>query len=262
MKNRDDQCPTTAGLTQLQGCPDKDDDQDGIPNLADQCPAQAENKNGFQDEDGCPDDPDSDGDGIVDSKDACPKEPETFNRYKDTDGCPDVEPDRDGDGIVDRLDNCPDEPGTESNGGCKEAPIARIDSGSIRILEAVFFENNKAVIQKRSNAVLDKVAAILVSHPDLEKVRVEGHTDNTGKPAYNLDLSQRRAEAVVDYLVSKGVQRERLEAKGFGPEQPIADNAKADGRAKNRRVEFKIVGEAEGVQTAPASSSSPDTLKK
>ncbi|RKH71539.1 OmpA family protein [Corallococcus interemptor] len=264
VKNSDDACPTTAGLAQLQGCPDKDDDQDGIPNLADKCPAQAENKNGFQDEDGCPDDPDSDGDGIVDSKDQCPKEPETFNRYKDQDGCPDVEPDRDGDGVVDRLDNCPDEPGTEANGGCKEAPVARIDTGSnsIRIMEAVFFENNKAVIQKRSNAVLDKVASILVSHPDIEKVRVEGHTDNTGKASYNLELSQKRAEAVVEYLVGKGVQRERLVAQGFGPTQPIADNAKADGRAKNRRVEFKIVGEAEGVQTAPASSSSPGTPSK
>ncbi|NBD07369.1 OmpA family protein [Corallococcus silvisoli] len=262
VRNGVDQCPTTAGVAQLQGCPDQDDDHDGIPNLADKCPTQPENKNGFEDEDGCPDDPDSDGDGIVDSKDQCPHEPETFNRYKDDDGCPDVEPDRDGDGIVDRLDNCPDEPGTEANGGCKQAPLARIDSGSIRILEAVFFENNQAVIQKRSNAVLDKVAAILVSHPDIAKVRVEGHTDNTGKAQYNLDLSQRRSEAVVDYLVGKGVQRERLEAKGFGPTQPIADNAKADGRAKNRRVEFKIIGEAEGVQTAPASSSSPETLQK
>ncbi|RYZ39740.1 MAG: OmpA family protein [Myxococcaceae bacterium] len=262
VKNRDDRCPTTPGLAELQGCPDGDDDKDGIPNLADKCPTQAENKNGFQDEDGCPDDPDTDGDGIVDSKDACPREPETVNGYKDQDGCPDVEPDRDGDTVVDRLDNCPDEPGTEANGGCKEAPLARIDSGRIRILEAVFFENNQAVIQKRSNAVLDKVAAILVSHPEIAKIRVEGHTDNKGKAEYNLDLSQRRAEAVVDYLVGKGVQRERLEAKGFGPQQPIADNATADGRAKNRRVEFKIVGEAEGVQTTPASSSTPEPLQK
>ncbi|RYZ45796.1 MAG: OmpA family protein [Myxococcaceae bacterium] len=263
VKNADDRCPTTPGLAELQGCPDGDDDKDGILNLADKCPAQAENKNGFQDEDGCPDDPDSDGDGIVDSKDACPREPETVNGYKDQDGCPDVEPDRDGDKVVDRLDNCPDEPGTEANGGCKEVPLARIDSGRIRIMESVFFENNQAVIQKRSNPVLDKVAAILVSHPEIAKIRVEGHTDNTGKADYNLDLSQRRAEAVVDYLVAKGVERGRLEAQGFGPNQPIADNAKADGRAKNRRVEFKIVGEAEGVRTTPASSSpSPEPLQK
>ncbi|MCY1036470.1 OmpA family protein [Corallococcus sp. BB11-1] len=130
-------------------------------------------------------------------------------------------------------------------------------------MESVFFENNQAVIQKRSNPVLDKVAAILVSHPEIAKIRVEGHTDNTGKADYNLDLSQRRAEAVVDYLVAKGVERGRLEAQGFGPNQPIADNAKADGRAKNRRVEFKIVGEAEGVRTTPASSSpSPEPLQK
>ena len=261
VKNGVDKCPAIAGLTELQGCPDGDDDKDGIPNLADKCPAQAENKNGFQDEDGCPDDPDTDKDGIVDSKDACPREPETVNRFKDTDGCPDVEPDRDADTVVDRVDNCPDEPGTVANGGCKEAPLARIDvgAGRISILEAVFFENNKDVIQPRSYPVLDKVAAILASHPEIAKVRVEGHTDNKGKADYNRNLSQRRAQAVAAYIVSKGVKSERLESHGFGPEQPIADNAKADGRAKNRRVEFKIVGEADGVQTTPASST-PDPL--
>ncbi|WP_308437952.1 OmpA family protein [Comamonas sp. JC664] len=147
------------------------------------------------------------------------------------------------------MDNCPTEPGPAKNHGCKEKQLAQIGENRIQLIEAVYFENNKDIIISRSNKLLDTVANILNSHPEVEKVRVEGHTDNRGNPDYNLDLSQRRADAVVHYLMSKGVARERLEAKGFGPAQPIADNDTTAGRAKNRRVEFKIVGDAEGVQT-------------
>ncbi|WP_246357347.1 OmpA family protein [Pyxidicoccus fallax] len=288
VKNVADRCPTSAGLAQLNGCADTDDDKDGILNLADRCAAQAENVNGFEDEDGCPDDPDTDKDGLADSKDACPREAEDKDGFEDDNGCPDADNDQDGladardacineagpqenrgcpdkdrdsDGLVDRLDNCPDEPGTEKNHGCKEKQLARIDQGQIRIMETVYFENNKDVIIKRSNKLLDNVASILKSHPEVEKVRVEGHTDNTGSADYNLDLSQRRADAVVKYLVGKGVAAERLEAKGFGPAQPIADNKTKDGRAKNRRVEFKIVGDAVGVQTQQGAPTA-DTIEK
>ncbi|MCP3063933.1 OmpA family protein [Myxococcus sp. K38C18041901] len=285
--NAQDRCPTTPGLAELNGCPDGDDDKDGIPNLADKCPAQPENINGFQDEDGCPDDPDSDNDGITDSKDACPNQPEDKDGFQDEDGCPDPDNDQDGiadakdacpneagpkenrgcpdkdrdnDGLVDRLDNCPDEPGPVKNHGCKQKQLAQIGEGQIRILEAVFFENNKDLISPRSFKLLDGVAAILVSHPEIEKVRVEGHTDNTGKADYNLELSQRRAEAVAKYLEGKGVKRERLEPRGFGPQKPIAENTTKAGRAKNRRVEFRIVGDADGVETK--SGEPTDTLEK
>ncbi|QRK10424.1 OmpA family protein [Archangium violaceum] len=276
VKNSADRCPTEKGLAELNGCPDTDDDKDGILNRADRCPAQAENVNGYQDDDGCPDDPDSDGDGIVDSKDACPKDAEDKDGFQDEDGCPDPDndqdgvtdardacineagprenrgcpdKDRDGDGLVDRLDNCPDEKGTEKNKGCKEKQTVQIEEGQIRLLEAVFFENNKDVISPRSHKMLDSVAAILNSHPEIEKVRIEGHTDNQGQADYNMDLSQRRANAVAKYLESKNVAASRLEPRGFGQTRPIASNDTKEGRAKNRRVEFKIVGDADGVQT-------------
>ncbi|AGC48060.1 OmpA family protein [Myxococcus stipitatus DSM 14675] len=288
VKNLADRCPVSPGLAQLNGCADTDDDQDGLLNLADRCPANAENLNGFEDSDGCPDDPDSDGDGLADSKDACPSQPEDVDGFEDTNGCPDPDndqdgvadardacmneagpkenrgcpdKDRDGDGLVDRLDNCPDEPGTQKNHGCKAKQLAQIGEGQIRILESVFFENNQDVISARSHKLLDSVAAILASHPEIEKLRVEGHTDNTGKEDYNLELSRRRAEAVVKYLVGKTVSRERLDAQGYGPAKPIAENTTKPGRAKNRRVEFRIVGDAEGVETKQGTPGA-DTLEK
>ncbi len=287
VKNVADRCPQDAGLAQLDGCADTDDDGDGVLNLADRCPKEPENVNGFEDGDGCPDDPDSDGDGIADSKDRCPKEPEDKDGFQDEDGCPD--PDNDGDGVadkddscpleaglaankgcpdkdrdadtvVDRLDNCPDEPGTVQNNGCKQKQRVRIETGRLEILESVYFELNKDVIDPRSYKLLDNVASILQAHPEIEKMRVEGHTDNQGDAGYNTGLSQRRAEAVVKYLAGKGVARERLEAKGFGPTKPIAENTTKEGRAKNRRVEFHLVGDAQGVETRPGEQS-PDTVK-
>jgi outer membrane protein OmpA-like peptidoglycan-associated protein len=276
VKNRADQCPRDAGLEQLGGCPDKDDDGDGLPNLVDRCPRQAENVNGFEDGDGCPDEPDSDGDGITDSKDRCPQQAEDKDGFQDEDGCPDPDndgdgvadardacpneagvaankgcpdKDRDGDSIVDRLDNCPDEPGTQENNGCKQKQRVRLETGRLDILESIYFEVNEDVIDRRSYKLLDDVVSILREHPEIERMRVEGHSDNQGDAQYNTELSQRRAESVVKHLEGKGIPRERLQAKGFGPAKPLADNTTKDGRAKNRRVEFHIVGDAEGVET-------------
>jgi outer membrane protein OmpA-like peptidoglycan-associated protein len=116
--------------------------------------------------------------------------------------------------------------------------LVAIKQGHIDIKETVYFDTGKATIQKRSFKLLDQVAKLLTEHSEIEKVSVEGHTDNQGKPEANLKLSQRRAEAVRDYLVKKGVAPERLTAKGFGQERPIAPNNTAKGRATNRRVEF------------------------
>ena len=88
---------------------------------------------------------------------------------------------------------------------------------------------------------------MLSSHPDIELVRVEGHTDSQGKDAYNKDLSQRRAEAVKAYLVDQGLDGARLDPVGFGEEKPIRDNRTKAGRAANRRVEFILVGDAPGI---------------
>ncbi|HET7499454.1 MAG TPA: OmpA family protein, partial [Kofleriaceae bacterium] len=230
-----DACPMQPGITELKGCPAVDTDGDGIPDHQDACPTQAEDKDGFEDGDGCPD-PDNDKDGIPDAADACPMQPGP----EATKGCPD--PDRDGDGVVDRLDNCPGEPGAADNAGCPRQQLVKLGGGKLDMIRSVYFKLDKAIIEQRSFTLLDNVAAVLASHPTLT-VQVEGHTDSQGDDAYNLELSQRRAEAVVEYLVSKGVDRARLQAKGFGETQPIADNKTQTGRAQNRRVVFTIIGD-------------------
>jgi outer membrane protein OmpA-like peptidoglycan-associated protein len=228
-----DACPKAPGPAANHGCPDTDKDADGIPDRLDACPEQPEDKDGWQDEDGCPD-PDNDADGVLDAADPCPLDPGPVENR----GCPDT--DRDHDGIVDRLDDCPDEPGTEQFHGCKKKQLAVLQADRIVILDAVHFDTGKAVIQKRSFAVLDNVTQILESHPELASVRIEGHTDSHGNDAANLRLSQHRADAVREYLIRHGILAVRLRSIGFGETHPIADNKTAKGRAINRRVEFKI----------------------
>jgi outer membrane protein OmpA-like peptidoglycan-associated protein len=108
------------------------------------------------------------------------------------------------------------------------------------------FDTGRASIRPESKRVLDEIATVLKAHGELKRIRVEGHTDNVGGQAYNLDLSERRAKAVVEALITRGIARERLAAAGFGFGKPIASNATAFGRAKNRRVEFTILLENEG----------------
>ncbi len=222
---------------------DEDPDKDLIFGAADACPMEPEDVDSFQDVDGCPD-PDNDADTILDVEDACRDVPGVAIMK----GCPD--PDRDGDTVVDRLDNCPDEPGLVENQGCKAKQLVKIVDGRIDILDVVYFKLNKALIEKRSNKLLDQVAAVITAHPEITKIRVEGHTDSQGNDAYNKKLSQRRSDAVMAYLIKKGVAAERLEAKGFGEEVPKDTNETKEGRAVNRRVEFTIVGGA-GVTVKP-----------
>lgn len=214
-----------------------DTDGDGIPDVRDRCPADPEDKDGVQDEDGCPD-PDNDGDGLLDAKDKCPMEPEDVDGFQDEDGCPD--PDNDGDGLADTLDKCPNEAGLASEGGCpKRFEHINVTEEKIELKQAIFFQTAKATIMARSFPLLDEVAAVLGSRPSM-KVRVEGHTDSRGGRAYNLRLSQARADSVKAYLVGKGISSDRMEAKGYGPDQPIDSNRTAAGRERNRRVEFMI----------------------
>ncbi|ACY17390.1 OmpA family protein [Haliangium ochraceum] len=257
------------GYQDEDGVPDPDNDDDGIPDTEEACPDEPENKNGYQDEDGCPDElPDTDGDGHVDRVDECPEQPEDMDGFEDEDGCPDEDndedgvvdsadkcpneagpvenrgcpdTDRDGDGVVDRLDNCPDEAGSERNQGCKRRQRVRLSGDRLEILDRVYFRSNRAVLQRRSNPLLQNVAQVLIAHPEIEHVRVEGHTDNRGDPTYNMNLSQSRAEAVVAFLVQEGVEAKRLAAVGFGETQPLEDNKTRRGRAANRRVEFNIL---------------------
>ncbi|MEM9727973.1 MAG: OmpA family protein, partial [Myxococcota bacterium] len=234
-----DQCPTEAedfdGFQDEDGCPDPDNDGDGILDINDGCMMDPEDIDGFQDEDGCPD-LDNDGDGILDVDDMCPDEPGSV----ENNGCP--ESDRDGDGVPDRIDNCPDEPGTVENQGCQDAQLVVIGDGQLEILEKVYFKSGSAKLQSRSFALLDNVAKVINAHPEYPVIRVEGHSDATGSLKYNMRLSQKRAETVVRYLVGRGgVPKERLVAEGFGPTRPILPDAKTKAElAQNRRVEFHI----------------------
>ncbi|MBI3071412.1 MAG: OmpA family protein [Deltaproteobacteria bacterium] len=216
-------------------CPDLDWDKDGIRNADDACPR----KKGTLPYRGCPD---SDGDGIADHLDACPTVPgPVINK-----GCPLV--DSDGDGIPDVDDRCPNDKGPTANRGCpllRPAPAVVVKPSRIELREKVLFAYNRATILPVSFALLDGVAAVLKTNPEIALVRVEGHTDSHGARGYNLTLSAARAKAVRDYLVRAGIEPYRLESRGYGPDKPIDSNKTAAGRENNRRVELTIASRAE-----------------
>lgn len=235
----DDRCVNEPedhdGTQDLDGCPE-DDDNDGIADRLDHCRDVAEDRDGFEDEDGCPE-ADNDQDGTDDPADECPREAgPVFNG-----GCP--EPDRDGDMVGDRRDNCPDEVGTLENQGCPTPQLVVITDGQLRILETVYFRTNRHQIDPRSFPLLDNVARVIIAHPEITRIRIEGHTDARGNARRNTQLSQRRANEVMNYLVRRAsVPAERLEAVGYGPQRPIVPTATTeDEHAQNRRVEFNII---------------------
>jgi outer membrane protein OmpA-like peptidoglycan-associated protein len=225
------------------GCPDPDNDRDAILDVDDKCPNDPEDTDNFEDADGCPD-PDNDKDGILDVNDKCPNDPEDTDGFEDADGCPD--PDNDKDGILDVKDRCPNEPetvnGTEDEDGCPDAGVSkvRLVGDRIEIMEIVHFDFNKATIQKISYELLNQVAKVVGDHPEITLLRVEGHTDSKGEDAFNLKLSQDRANAVRAYLVKRGIAKSRLNPVGYGETRPVESNADDEGRSKNRRVEFVV----------------------
>ncbi|MFO8072336.1 MAG: OmpA family protein [Polyangia bacterium] len=236
-----DQCPDEAedfdGFEDEDGCPeDQDTDGDGLMDSVDQCVLDPEDLDGYLDEDGCPD-PDNDADGIADTEDECIDEPEDPDGYQDEDGCPD--PDNDGDEIVDLEDECPFEKGVAEENGCpKKYEGVEITETHIRINQKIYFAYNRAKIKKRSHPILRTVAQVLEDNPEI-RLSIEGHTDSRGGDRYNKKLSRRRARAVMKYLIRKGgVDADRLEYKGWGEEKPIDTNLTDEGRANNRRVEF------------------------
>jgi OOP family OmpA-OmpF porin len=222
--------------------PPPDPDNDGIAGDDDKCPNEAEDKDGHEDTDGCPD-PDNDGDSVADADDKCPMQPENRNGVDDEDGCP--EEDTDGDGFLGTRDKCPDAPETKNNfkddDGCPDEipPAVKKFTGAI---QGINFKSNSAVILKGSFVVLDRAADLLKEYPDI-KVEISGHTDDRGKPELNKALSQKRAEAVRDYLFGKGIAADRLTAVGYGSDRPIDDNKRSAGRAKNRRIEFNLIND-------------------
>jgi OOP family OmpA-OmpF porin len=266
------------GFEDEDGCPDPDNDRDGIPDVDDKCPNIPEDKDGFQDEDGCPEGNknDRDGDGILDDVDKCPDDPEDFDGFQDADGCPDPDNDQDGildvddlcpndpedkdgfedadgcpdpdndkDRILDKDDKCPNEPetynGYQDADGCPDRGRVVVTDTSIEILDMIYFEYDKAIIKKESYPILDAVAATLQGNPSIALVEIQGHTDERGDDAYNLDLSDRRAHSVRTYLVEHGVDEKRLTAQGYGETQPLDRRHNEAAWAKNRRVAFLIL---------------------
>jgi len=219
----DDKCPTEAGQADMGGCPDTD--RDGVPDSEDACKIVA----GPAIYKGCPD---SDGDGLSDHEDRCP----TVAGPRDLEGCKDA----DRDGVIDVEDQCPAVPGVKALQGCPSQRI-EITKEKIVLKDKVFFEFKKAILLPESNLLLDEVAKALMAHPEIARVRIEGHTDNVGNRKGNLKLSQERAESVRSYLIKAGVHPSRLEAQGFGDRKPLMTNKTEDGRATNRRVEFMIL---------------------
>ncbi len=219
-----------------------DTDGDGYPDDIDQCPTVKEDGKPPDPTDGCPAPSDRDGDGIPDNIDKCPDVPEDKDGIQDNDGCP--EDDADNDGVPDTKDHCPTEPGPASKiaekNGCPQLTHVN-EEGEVELLEPIQFEFAKSRIKAVSYPILDEVVTLMKSRPDI-RIGVYGHTDNKGAHDLNMKLSGARAKAVMDYLVSHGIAASRLESQGFGPDKPIASNDTPQGRAKNRRVEFKILG--------------------
>jgi len=213
-----------------------DRDGDGVPDDVDQCPDVPEDRDGFQDEDGCPD-YDNDRDGVYDTQDECPNEAEDRDGFQDMDGCPDY--DNDKDGIPDNSDNCPNHPetvnGFKDQDGCPDEQPKEIKQKLV--LHGVNFKTASAELLEESYYVLEKVFNNLEAFPHV-KVEIAGHTDSQGNDEYNKTLSHDRAKAVMNYLVLRGIDQDRLVARGYGETQPVADNATPEGRAKNRRVEL------------------------
>jgi len=290
--DRDDACPDLKGPEnkdpKLHGCPDRDKDR--IIDPVDACPDTPGVENADPEKNGCP--PDRDGDGILDDDDACPDEPGVASDdpklngcppvldrdgdgiLDDDDACPDVpgvrdpdpkkngcppNPDRDGDGIKNEADACPDVPGPGNEDprlhGC---PLARVEKDQIVISQRIEFEFNKAKLVPSSTPVLEAVLAIMKEHEEITEVLVEGHTDNVGKAAYNKKLSDKRAAAVVKWLIDNGIEYARLRSAGIGMDRPLASNEDEVGRQQNRRVEFHIKQEKAADEGSDESSEEPE----
>jgi outer membrane protein OmpA-like peptidoglycan-associated protein len=225
-----DKCPDEA--VKVDGCPPKDKDKDGLNDDKDKCPEEPEDMDDYQDHDGCPE-YDNDNDEIPDVNDKCPNKKEDLDGFKDDDGCPDD--DNDNDGIVDEWDRCPNEPGHKDNDGCPKK-AKEIQRGGL-ILKGVNFQSGKATLTTNSFRILNEVYESLKEWPEV-RVEIRGYTDSVGSASLNRRLSQARAEAVAEYIVGKGIRASRVTAIGMGEDNPIASNATAGGRAKNRRVEI------------------------
>jgi OOP family OmpA-OmpF porin len=231
-----DACPMQPGVAP-NGCPAPaplDTDKDGIVDPNDPCPTEAEDGAQPAPTDGCPN-KDADGDGVLLPDDKCPTE-----KGVAPDGCVH---DKDGDGILDEADKCIDQPETKNGfqdaDGCPDELPKEVAKFS-GVIKGIQFDFGKATIRPESNKLLDEAVKVLQQYPDL-RISISGHTDNVGDAQKNLDLSQARAASVKEYFVKKGVDTNRIETRGAGMNEPVADNATDKGRQENRRIEFKLL---------------------
>lgn len=211
-----------------------DRDGDGVKDDVDQCPDVPEDRDGFQDQDGCPD-PDNDGDHFLDKDDRCPNDAETPNGFVDDDGCPDTVP----------------SPPPKEHEKIEEKEVLTFDNGIGILLEPIQFEYDSAAIAKASFPVLDGAAKILQAHPEYVLIEIEGHADERGPAPYNLQLTQKRVESVMKALVARGVSASRLRATGYGEYCPLDGAHDEAAWAKNRRVEFRVVKTKDGPTGVP-----------
>jgi outer membrane protein OmpA-like peptidoglycan-associated protein/opacity protein-like surface antigen len=224
------------------GCPDPDNDGDGIPDIVDKCPLDPEDFDGFQDADGCPD-LDNDGDGIPDAVDKCPNEPEDKDGFQDLDGCPD--PDNDNDGIPDIVDKCPNEPetinGFQDEDGCpdKGDGLVVMSPDRLELLESIQFQREK--LAKSSNNLLGQIGATLRAHSEIVRVRVTVHVQPSANPDKDQTVSDARAKLIREWLVQYGIDTKRLEARGFGGNKPLVPADQKGAAAINERVEMIIL---------------------
>ena len=219
-----DECPTDKGLAEFNGCPDTD--ADGVADKEDACPEVA----GIKELKGCPD---ADADGIADNEDKCP----AINGPKENGGCP--WPDTDGDSVFDKDDQCISVKGTVANNGCPEISAESIKKMNENF-KSILFNKGTPDLKSESFPLLKSIVAVLKEFPTA-KFRLEGHADSEGTDELNIALSQQRAASVRNFLIENGVAADRLTSEGYGESKPIDTNNNEKGKAKNRRVEVKLV---------------------
>jgi len=272
--DHDDDCPADAGKKDNRGCPERDplevaavairqamdNDGDRIVDAKDMCPYLPEDHDGYLDEDGCPDG-DNDGDLVADTLDPSPLDPEDWDDFEDIDGTP--EPDNDRDGVADRMDKCPDAFGTVS--GCpSKLPMNLSSVGAVNITyqlegqdaplivgdtihpaDPIDFEHKRSYIMPHSASAIGGLSFYLKGNPHLARVEIGVHVDGRGSAYSQRQLSMKRAKSVAGALVKRGVEAERLYLKSYGGSTPVASNKTRAGRAKNRRVEIRVMREYE-----------------
>jgi outer membrane protein OmpA-like peptidoglycan-associated protein len=223
--------------------PPPDLDGDGVPDASDACPDTPEDRDGFEDDDGCPDQ-DNDGDELLDHEDECPDAAEDVDEWQDDDGCP--EDDNDADGFPDETDQCPNEAevvnGNRDYDGCPDEGLIEMRDDRIVLEERVLFDFERARVKSRAMPILRAIFTLYEQHPEWTQIRIEGHADTRGVEEYNQELSERRARNVRRELVRMGIPGGVIEAIGYGATKP-RDLREDDEEAhtRNRRVEFVVV---------------------